>query len=86
MGLKWFFIKSKQGCKELDVSILEDHYLRSKKRLIMIDEDGVIPMKLRDGRNHEPTNEIVSVLNELSMDPHNIIFLVSPESKSILHY
>lgn len=43
-------------------------------------------MKLRDGHNHEPTNEIVSVLNELSMDPNNIIFLVSPESKSILHH
>jgi trehalose 6-phosphate synthase/phosphatase len=69
MGLKWFFIKSKQGCKELNVSILEDHYLRSKKRLIMIDQDGVIPMKQKDGRNNEPTNEIVSALNELSMDP-----------------
>lgn len=51
----------------------------------MIDQDGVIPMKFRDGRNHEPTNEIVSVLNQLSMDPQNIIFLVSPESKTILH-
>lgn len=44
-------------------------------------------MKLskKDGQKYEPTSEIVSVLNELSMDPNNILFLVSTESKGILH-
>ena len=54
LGLDWQIIKFKQGFKELNASILEDSFVCSKKRLIVIDQEGVIPMKVRNGIS-EPT-------------------------------
>ena len=41
-------------------------------------------MKSRD-RKYEPSSEAVAALNELSQDPRNIVFVVSPASKALLH-
>ena len=83
-GLNWQVIRSKKGYQELDFGLTQERYANSKMRFIAIDQEGVIPFKMQNGKNL-PTNEAVNALNNLSKDPKNIVFLVSPESKSKLH-
>lgn len=63
---------------------MEEDYCNGKKRLIIIDQDGVIPMKTVNGM-HEPTPEAIQALNQISDDKQNIVFVVSTESKSLMH-
>lgn len=64
--------------------MLEYSYSRSQKRLIVIDQEGVIPMKTKNGIS-EPTQEAFEALDAISDDPDNIVFVVSSESKSLMH-
>ncbi len=79
-GVNWQIIKFKRGFKELECNILEDSYSCSAKRLIIIDQEGVIPMKSRHGK-HEPSIEAIEALNAISEHKENIVFIVSTESK-----
>ena len=49
-GLNWQIIKSKQGFKEIEVNMLDDIYQDCSNRLIIIDQEGVIPMKTTNGK------------------------------------
>lgn len=79
-GLNWQFIKYKSGFKEIEVNMLDDVYRSSKKRVIIIDQEGCIPMRTHNGR-WEPTSDAISALNQISSEPNNIVFVVSSESK-----
>ena len=41
-------------------------------------------MKTNHGK-YEPTAEAIAALNIISDDPNNIVFMVSTESKSLMH-
>jgi trehalose-6-phosphatase len=60
--------------------MLDDIYQDCQKRMIIIDQEGVIPMKTTHGK-YEPTAEAIAALNIISDDPNNIVFVVSTESK-----
>jgi len=64
--------------------MLDDVYKTSKKRLVIVDQEGCIPMTTRNGK-WGPTSDAVSALNQISSDPSNIVFVVSSESKSLMH-
>jgi trehalose-6-phosphate synthase len=44
-GRDWRIVKFKQGFRELKPEIMENIYTQSRKRLIVIDQEGVIPMR-----------------------------------------
>jgi len=69
----------------LDVDNLENIYEQSKRRLIIVDSDGVLPVKINPQGKEEPSPEAISVLDTLSKDPNTIVFVVSPGSKTLLH-
>lgn len=67
-------------------SIVESNYSRACNRLIIIDQEGVLPMKQTAGRNmQEPSSKIISVLNEITKDERNTVFIISSQMKSYLH-
>lgn len=61
-GLNWQFIKYKSGFKEIEVNMLDDVYRSSKKRVIIIDQEGCIPMRTHNGR-YEPSSDAIAALN-----------------------
>jgi len=84
LGLNWHVIKTKHGFKEINKVMIDDTYQEKKKRFIMIDQEGVIPMKNANGKL-EPSNEAIRMLNRLSDNPLNAVFLISSESKRQMH-
>jgi len=77
-------IKFKHGFKELEFNMIEGRYQMSRKRIIIIDQEGVIPMKSKNGVM-EPSAEAMKALNGISDEPSNIVFVVSKESKKLMH-
>lgn len=62
-GLNWHVIKTKKGFKELDILKVESTYIKAKRRLIMIDEEGVIPFhKNLEDKSH-PSSSALSALD-----------------------
>jgi trehalose-phosphatase len=51
--------------------------------LIIIEQEGIIPMKTSDDIKPDPT--FVKALNEISKLPENMVFVVSRESKQQMH-
>jgi len=45
LGLNSTLIKTRQNFQELKVNNVESSYMRAVTRLIILDQDGVIPMK-----------------------------------------
>ena len=45
LGLNSTLIKTRQNFQELKVNNVENSYMRAVTRLIILDQDGVIPMK-----------------------------------------
>ena len=84
-GLNWQIIKSKKGFKELEAEHIEEVYEQSKKRLILVDSDGVLPVKFNPATGMEEIcHEAISILDTLSQDPNNTVFVISPSSKKLL--
>ena len=62
-------IKFKQGFKEFEFNMhIESRYKMSGKRIIIIDQEGVIPMRNCNGQ-FEPTPEAIKALDQLSNQP-----------------
>ena len=85
-GLKWQLIKSKPGFKELDVDMVDYRFQNSQNRMIIIDQEEVIPMQyIKDSVKMEPTPEAIKVLSQLSDNPKHIVLVISRESKALMH-
>lgn len=57
-------------------------------RLIILDQDGVIPMKGQHSTHHktlEPYPHVLHILNELTKDPSNTVFVISNQTKRQMH-
>lgn len=77
-------IQTKKGFKQLDFQYLNSNYQEMFKRLIIIDQEGVIPMKQIDGVS-QPLPEAINLLHKISSDPKTQVFVVSQESKALMH-
>jgi hypothetical protein len=85
LGLNWQVIQSKKGFKELNNQLLINDYIESNMRLIVIDEDEVIPQVKNSVGVYEPQQDALNALHELTKDPKNILFIVSSREKEELH-
>jgi len=50
-GLNWKMIKTRKGFKQIDFDKLEENYTKTNKRFILIEHEGVIPMKDSEDRS-----------------------------------
>jgi len=82
-GLNQTIIKTRQGFKELKESYVEGNYNRSCNRLVIIDQEGVLPMNSKPVRTApgqsvlEPQAKVIKVLNEIISDERNTVVVIS---------
>ncbi|XP_071733607.1 probable alpha,alpha-trehalose-phosphate synthase [UDP-forming] 11 [Rutidosis leptorrhynchoides] len=68
--------------RKLSVEHIVSSYNKTKSRLILLDYDGtVMPRGMVD---KTPSKEVISLLNNLSKDPKNVVFIVSGRGKDAL--
>jgi trehalose-6-phosphatase len=63
---------------------IQKAYAASKNRLIIIDHEGTLPRKIN--ADPEPSPMVLSVLDQLTRDKRNTVFVVSPHSKKAVHH
>ncbi|KAL9669052.1 hypothetical protein QQ045_006593 [Rhodiola kirilowii] len=68
--------------RKLSTDAIASSYLRAKSRAILLDYDGtVMPQASIDKK---PSQEVISIINTLSDDPKNIVFVVSGRGRDSL--
>ncbi|KAE8708867.1 Alpha,alpha-trehalose-phosphate synthase 6 [Hibiscus syriacus] len=68
--------------RKLSIDHIVSVYLRSKNRAILLDYDGTIMPQT--SHNKTPSAEVISIINTLSGDPKNTVFVVSGRGKDSL--
>ncbi|CAI0560687.1 unnamed protein product [Linum tenue] len=68
--------------RKLSIDAIVSAYLRSKKRAILLDYDGTVMPQT--SINKSPSQEVLSIINTLSSDAKNTVFLVSGRGKDSL--
>ncbi|KAE8686698.1 Alpha,alpha-trehalose-phosphate synthase 5 [Hibiscus syriacus] len=68
--------------RQLSIDHMESVYLRSKNRAILFDYDGTVMPQA--SHNKAPSAEVISIINTLSGDTKNIVFVVSGRGRESL--
>ncbi|KAK8482307.1 hypothetical protein V6N12_005827 [Hibiscus sabdariffa] len=68
--------------RKLSINHIVSVYLRSKNRAILLDYDGTIMPQT--SHNKTPSAEVISIINTVSGDPKNTVFVVSGRGKDSL--
>ncbi|KAJ0800256.1 putative alpha,alpha-trehalose-phosphate synthase (UDP-forming), Trehalose-phosphatase [Helianthus annuus] len=81
-GLNFRVVALGPNFRKLSVEHIVSSYNKTNSRLILLDYDGtVMPRGLVD---KTPSKEVISILNNLSNDPKNVVFIVSGRGKDSL--
>ncbi|KVI01355.1 Glycosyl transferase, family 20 [Cynara cardunculus var. scolymus] len=82
LGLSFRVVALGPNFRKLSIEHIVSSYNKTNSRLILLDYDGTImPRALVD---KTPSKEVISVLNALSNDPKNVVFIVSGRGKDSL--
>ncbi|QHO59365.1 putative alpha,alpha-trehalose-phosphate synthase [UDP-forming] [Arachis hypogaea] len=82
LGLGFRVVSLSPGFRKLSIDHVVSAYKRTNRRAIFLDYDGtVVP---HSSINKVPSPEVISVLNALSSDPKNIVFIVSGRGRDSL--
>jgi len=68
--------------KKLSIDAMVSAYKRSKSRAILLDYDGTVMPQ--NSINKSPSKEVLSIMESLSSDPKNIVFIVSGRGRNSL--
>lgn len=68
--------------KKLSIDAMVSAYKRSRSRAILLDYDGTVMPQ--NSINKSPSKEVLSILESLSADPKNIVFIVSGRGRNSL--
>ncbi|XP_010439943.1 PREDICTED: alpha,alpha-trehalose-phosphate synthase [UDP-forming] 5 [Camelina sativa] len=81
-GLGFRVVALDPSFKKLSIEHIVSAYKRTKNRAILLDYDGTMvqPGSIRT----TPTRETIEILNNLSSDPKNIVYLVSGKDRNTL--
>ncbi|XP_010449561.1 PREDICTED: alpha,alpha-trehalose-phosphate synthase [UDP-forming] 5-like isoform X1 [Camelina sativa] len=81
-GLGFRVVALDPSFKKLSIEHIVSAYKRTKNRAILLDYDGTMvqPGSIRT----TPTRETIEILNNLSSDPKNIVYLVSGKDRTTL--
>lgn len=81
-GLDFRVVALDPNFRKLSTGHILSAYKRTNNRLILLNYDGtMMPKSLVD---KTPSNEVISVLNELCSDPKNVVFVISGRRKDYL--
>ncbi|XP_022755378.1 probable alpha,alpha-trehalose-phosphate synthase [UDP-forming] 11 [Durio zibethinus] len=82
LGLAFRLVALEPNFRRLLGDTLNSAYKRTNSRLILLDYDGTMmpPASVNKG----PSDEVISVLNQLCDDPKNIVFIVSGRDRDTL--
>ncbi|CAI9293610.1 unnamed protein product [Lactuca saligna] len=81
-GLQFRVVALGPTFRKLSVEHIVSAYKKTDSRLILVDYDGTLmPQGLID---KTPSKEVISILNALSSDPKNVVFIVSGRGKDSL--
>ncbi|CAM6101672.1 unnamed protein product [Calypogeia fissa] len=81
-GLGFRVVSLGPNFRKLQTEHIVSAYKRSASRAILLDYDGtMIP---QNSHNKDPSPQIISLLNTLTADPKNVVFIVSGREKTIL--
>lgn len=69
--------------RKLSIDDIVNAYIRAKRRAILLDYDGTVMPQNSIIRT--PSSEVISILNKLSGDPNNRVFIVSGRGKDSLN-
>ncbi|KAJ0984956.1 hypothetical protein J5N97_003312 [Dioscorea zingiberensis] len=81
-GLSFRVVALGPNFRRLSVEHIASAYRRTSSRLILLDYDGT--MMPQPSISNTPSDEVISVLNGLSADPKNVVFVVSGRGKDSL--
>ncbi|KAK4286068.1 hypothetical protein QN277_002679 [Acacia crassicarpa] len=68
--------------RKLSIDVMVSAYKRAKSRAILLDYDGTVMPQ--NSINKSPSPEVISILNTLSADPKNVVFIVSGRGRDSL--
>lgn len=74
---------SKSMNDEIKTGIISD-YRKAEKRLIFLDYDGTLMRFFSRPENARPDEQLLEILNGLSDEPKNIVFIISGRNREIL--
>ncbi|CAN6469824.1 unnamed protein product [Victoria cruziana] len=81
-GLQFRVVSLDPSFRKMSIDHIASAYRRTKSRAILLDYDGTVtPESSIDKR---PSEEVIRILNKLSADPRNIVFIVSGRGKEPL--
>jgi trehalose 6-phosphate synthase/phosphatase len=81
-GMSFRVVALGSGFEKLSVDKVVTSYSKTHNRLVLLDYDGtMLPQGVTDKR---PTEEVIGVINRLSADPLNVVFVVSGRGKDEL--
>lgn len=66
------------------VKKIRSHYIKSRKRLLLLDYDGTLTSFTENPDHARPTKEIHTILSALSRDPKNEVVIVSGRNRKTL--
>ncbi|KAI4377255.1 hypothetical protein MLD38_014915 [Melastoma candidum] len=81
-GLGFRVVAMGPSFKKLFADRLVSAYGRTNNRLILLDYDGTLLPKT--SINKRPSSQVISILDRLSSDPNNVVFIVSGRGKDSL--
>ncbi|KAJ0984975.1 hypothetical protein J5N97_003331 [Dioscorea zingiberensis] len=81
-GLSFRVVALGPNFRRLSVEHIASAHRRTSSRLILLDYDGT--MMPQPSISNTPSDEVISVLNGLSADPKNVVFVVSGRGKDSL--
>jgi trehalose 6-phosphate synthase/phosphatase len=81
-GLRFRVVALDPNFKKLAVEHLVSAYRRTTTRIILLDYDGTLMPQTSFGKS--PSSKTIDMLNSLSRDQNNMVFLVSTKKRSTL--
>lgn len=81
-GLGFRIVALGPNFRKLSVEHIVSSYNKTSSRLILLDYDGTVMPQ--GSVEKAPSNEVISVLNDLCNDPKNVVFIVSGRDKESL--
>ncbi|XP_076927390.1 putative alpha,alpha-trehalose-phosphate synthase [UDP-forming] 11 [Bidens hawaiensis] len=81
-GLNFRVVALDPNFRKLSVEHIVSSYNKTNNRLILLDYDGTVMQ--RGLIDKTPSKEVITILNNLSNDPKNVVFIVSGRGKDLL--
>ncbi len=88
MGLQFKLMKINSMFQHLDKEKVMNDYSNAKLALILLDFEGTLPQSTfyekYEKKGSEPHEKVLEVLDQLTKDPKNIVFIITGREKELV--